>query len=133
MKNLHGIGGLGQRKPRINRDWSEANVKRDDEQVCRSCGSGYRVELAHVIGCEMDSEPPLRPSSRWRPYVVAPDRVIPLCNDCHQGPNGQHANRLDVLSLLEPIEIAQAVMDAGGLYQALYALVPGENPRRVAR
>lgn len=131
MRTQGGISGVGMRKPRINRDWTEARAKVEREGCCRSCGHDQVLEAAHVLGREYDDKKPLRPTSRWRPFHVAPDRIIPLCNACHQGPNGQHAKRLDTLPLLTEIEQAQAVVDAGGIYPALTLLMPSENPKRV--
>jgi hypothetical protein len=126
------VSSLGKKKPRLRRDWTLARSKCDAEGGCRNCGFP-RVEAAHIIGREHDSKPPLRGGVFAHPgYVVNPDRIIPLCRECHQGPQGQHAGRLDLLPLLTLDEQLQAVADAGSITQALAKLSPEHNPRRVA-
>lgn len=118
------------------RDWSLANVKRE-EGSCRNCGAVLHLELAHVIGREHDKYPPIiwdEDAEPWRPYMVAPARVIPLCGPatdsttCH---GKQHGKRLDVSPLLDREESAQAVYDAGSVYSAAILLCPDLNPKRV--
>lgn len=117
------VPGLGQRKPRTYRDWKLATAKIEAEDYrCRVCGSQWQVERAHVIGREHDSKAPVRIAG-WRPGVVAPDRIVPLCRDCHQGPHGQHAKRLDLLPYLTRNEETQAVADVG-LGRAFALLMP---------
>lgn len=130
------MNALGRKKPPIRRRWDKARAKVEQEGVCRACGSPYGLEAAHVVGRVHDAKPPLRgdwksTNSRSAPYEVAPDRVIPLCHECHQGPNGQHANRLDLLPLLSLHEQIQAVADAGGISRAYQLLMPSESPRRL--
>lgn len=117
----------------MKRDWSAAESKRG---ACRNCGSHFRVELAHIIGREHDRTPPVAWVNRdWSvsKVYVHPDRVIPLCHDCHQGPNGAHAKRLDLLPLLTLTEQIQAVADAGSISQAYTLLMPSESPKRLGR
>ena len=126
-----GISGIGQRRPRITRSWTAAREKVELEGVCRNCGTPNALESAHVIGREHDADFPVR-NEDWSPYDVAPDRIIPLCYDCHQGPNGQHSGRLEVLRLLTLPEQIQAVADAGGISRAMQLLSPSANPRIAA-
>ncbi len=127
--------GLGKRKPRIRRDWRLATEKVAVEgSACRVCGSRFGIERAHVIGREHDSRRPVR-AEGWRPWVVAPDRVVPLCGpstdprSCH---GAQHAKRLDLLRFLTLDEQIQAVADAGSLSRAYTLLMPSENPKRTS-
>jgi hypothetical protein len=116
----------------VKRDWSLARAKCDAEGGCRNCGFP-RVEAAHIVGREHDDDPPLRAEELpwWRPGIVAPDRVLGLCHDCHQGPQGVHAKRLDLLPLLTLDEQLQAVADAGGIGRAYDLLMPSASPKRV--
>jgi hypothetical protein len=125
-----GISGIGARKPRIVRSWDAAREKCDLEQGCRICGA-WPVEAAHIIGRDKDGDFPVR-NEDWSPWDVAPDRIVPLCHDHHQGPNGQHAKRLELLSYLTLPEQIQAVADAGGISRAMVLLSPSTNPKRVA-
>lgn len=130
-----GISGIGARRPRIRRDWRLARAKVDAAGCCRNCGRTSDLEAAHVIGREHDADPPVGGRGAlyddgskfwaWREYLVVPERIIPLCADCHRGPNGQHAKRLDVLPLLTVAEQVQAVADAGGIVSAKLLLSPG--------
>lgn len=129
-----GISGIGQRKPRRVRNWTKAHEKIAIEGgFCRNCGATQRIECAHIVGREHDFEFPIRIEGDWRPGDVHPDRIIPLCHDCHQGPNGQHAKRLDCLPLLTLPEQLQAVADIGGISRAYDFLMPSESHRRVGR
>jgi hypothetical protein len=127
------IAGLGKRKPRIQRDWTMARAKLDDEGYrCRRCG-GPGVEAAHIIGREHDSKQPVTTpwlsTVKWKPWLVWPTRIIPLCHECHQGPNGHHARRLDIGPLLSTGEQVQAVADAGSVADAYRLLYPTEIVR----
>lgn len=129
-----GISGIGARQPRINRDWTLANQKVEEEgSRCRNWRSSAvhtnTIERAHIIGRSRDNAPPIRLGQvGWKPYVVAPDRIIPLCSACHRA---QHDHELDLLPLLLPWEQIQAVADCGGSIAVAYDfLMPSENPKR---
>lgn len=138
--------GLGQKKPRLERDWTHAIEKRDNELGCRNCGGVLSIEAAHALGREHDFNPPVRPyiaemdlglpPEKWahpRRPTVHPDRIIPLCgpstssNTCH---GLDHAGKLDKLRLLTLDEQIQAVADAGGIEQARSALIPRSQRER---
>ncbi len=132
MSARGGISGIGARKPRPRRVWDKATEKVAAEgSRCRVCGSRFAIERAHVIGREHDSKPPVH-ADFWRPWVVAPDRIVPLCGpvtdpaSCH---GTQHAKRLDLLPYLTLDEQLQAVADAGSIARAYTLLVPSENPK----
>lgn len=114
------------------REWSAANRKRDAEHNrCRICGT-HPAELAHIAGREYDkNEPAVWDEERdgpWRPYRVAPSRVVPLCRDHHRSFDSW---KLDLLRAMDADEQAQAVHDLGGILQALERVCPDYNPRRV--
>jgi hypothetical protein len=89
--------------------WWQAIEKSENEgDRCRVCRS-HGVELAHVTGRTHDCEPPLRDEGDWKPYVVHPDRIVPLCKD-HHALYDQH--RLDLLPYLTMWEVLQAVADS---------------------
>lgn len=121
--------------PRPERDWSLARNKILQAEVCRvpTC-RGRNLDAAHVIGRTHDYTAPLIPaytgSAIWRPGVVWPDRIIPLCSGHHRA---QHAGTLDILPLLTIYEQAQAVADAGGIERARAQLARAANRRRVLR
>lgn len=116
-------------QPPLKRDWSAAEIKR--VPACRVCGCRSRkIELAHVIGrrCDLDQvsiceyEDDRRGEVHAvRMAVVLPDRVIPLCVDCHRQFD---AHRLDVWNDLTTLERFQAIEDAGTLGQALRRCAP---------
>ena len=130
-----GISGVGQRRPRITRNWQAAREKVDLEGCCRVCGTTFRIEAAHVVAREHDASFPVR-NEDWSPYDVAPDRIIPLCGPatdtttCH---GKQHAKTLDLLTHLTEPEQVQAVADAGSISTAYTLLMPSESPKRTAR
>jgi hypothetical protein len=117
----------------VTRDWKLARAKVEAEGVCRNCRRRrVKLDAAHVIGREHDRKPAVRalaPFVASLPPVVHPDRIIPLCHDCHQGPDGQHAGRLDVLRLLVLDEQVQAVADANGILLAMRRLIPDREVR----
>lgn len=102
------------------REWSAAREKVVNERVCRNCGA-LQVETAHILGRTYDRYAPLR-ADGWRKWTVAPDRVLPLCSDCHRR---QHDGRLEILPLLTLEEQLQAVADAGTISRAARLLAPG--------
>lgn len=112
----------------IRRNWEQAREKCDLEQGCRICGD-WPVEAAHVIGRKHDGNFPLR-NEDWSPYDVAPDRIVPLCQNHHRE---YDALALDLTPYLTTAEQAQAVSDADGIWPALYRTSPSESPRRVQR
>lgn len=127
---MSNISSLGKRKPRIVRNWQAARDKCDLEMGCRVCGD-WPVEAAHIIGRESDAVPPVR-GEDWSPYDVAPDRVVPLCREHHQGNVSVHNKTLDLLPYLTVAEQVQAVSDAQGISRAMTLLMPSESHRRAA-
>lgn len=115
------VPGLGKKKPRLRRDWRLAREKCDFEGQCRACGRTGHIEAAHVIGRERDYDL----SRNERNIVVVPDRILPLCRDCHEK---QHRNELEMVPLLSRAEQVQAVADVG-IEGAMQRLSPGYNPR----
>lgn len=121
----------------MKRDWSKANAKRTRCRLSHLGGCEGTVQLAHVIGCAVDIFELVPGSSRQRvtyngndPLVVHPVRVVPLCRKHHLLYDGHD---LDLVGHLTPEEEAQAVLDAGGMYQALMRLWPSHfNNKRVA-
>ena len=53
----------------------------DDMSHCYLCGSPRWIEIHHIF------------PSGLRKKSTEYGMVVPLCHDCHQGPNGVHANR----------------------------------------
>lgn len=102
------------------RIWTHAREKVDLEGMCRRCGGVVDVQAAHTIGRVHDQNEPLyfRP---WKPYTVAPERVIPLCRGCHEAFDG---GRISIEALLNVDEAAQAVADAGSIEGARVRLTP---------
>lgn len=96
------------------RDWSLTHEK--VEGGCRICG--LPAERAHVIGREHDKHPPLdlEEGFAWPAYLVAPDRIVPLCGPTPGGHHGQYdRGELDLLPHLTLPEQLQAVADAGSI------------------
>lgn len=108
-----------------DRDWTAARAKVDAEGQCRNCGKNRGLEAAHTLAREYDRKPPAFPDGEWKPYLVHPDRIIPLCNYCHQ--TLQHGGKLDVLRLLTRDEQIQAVADVGSIERARRFLIPREE------
>jgi hypothetical protein len=114
----------------MRRLWHRATDKLLAEQRCRACGSTERLERAHVIGRERDRHPPVGWDGPWEePYLVHPDRIIPLCWRCHRA---QHERKLDIPPLLTTAEQVQAVADAGSIELARKRLAPSAYPSKVA-
>jgi len=113
----------------IERNWTEANEYRHlHEGRCVVCGRPD-AELAHIIGREHDTQPPINWTMGWDPKapLVVVERVILLCgpattsSTCHgiyDGPASGRA-RLNLLPRLDVARQAQAVADAGGIVPAL--------------
>lgn len=124
------VPGLGKKRSRIRRSWDLATAKiAAEESRCRVCGSRFGIERAHIIGREHDATEPIN-AEFWKPYTVAPDRIVGLCAECHRA---YDSRQLDVLPYLTLDEQVQATADAGGIAPALYRLMPSENPKRVDR
>jgi 5-methylcytosine-specific restriction endonuclease McrA len=119
-----GISGIGQRKPRLRRDWRAAREKVDREGCCRACGVAGHLEAAHVIGRRHDYD---IGSANERNILVLPERIVPLCRRCHEK---DHRGELEWLPILSRAEQVQAVADVG-LEGAMQRLSPGYNPRAV--
>lgn len=77
------------------RDWTLTHSK--VAAGCRICG--LPAERAHIVGREHDKWPPVNleiPNwqtgcvEEWKPYLVAPDRVVPLCGPTPGGHHGQY-------------------------------------------
>ena len=117
-----GISGIGQRKPRLRRDWKLAREKVDREGHCRACGVAGHLEAAHVLNRRHDIG-----GVNERNILVVPDRIVPLCRRCHEK---DHRGELEWLPLLSRAEQVQAVADVG-LEGAMQRLSPGYNPRTV--
>lgn len=91
------------------RNWNLAHEKVIlEESRCRVCRSREMVECAHITGRTHDVEPPLRDEG-WRPGVVHPDRIVPLCKVHHQD---YDAHLLDLIPYLQMWEVLQAVADS---------------------
>ena len=116
-----GISGIGQRKPRLRRDWRAAREKVDREGTCRACGVAGPLEAAHVIGRSHDI------TDHEREILVVPERIVPLAAAAIEL---QHRNELEMVPLLSRAEQVQAVADVG-LEGAMQRLSPGYNPRRI--
>lgn len=102
------------------RDWSLTHGKAS--AGCRVCG--LPAERAHVVGREHDRHEPINPPPGWRPYVVVPDRIVPLCGPTPGGHHGQYdRGELDVLPYLTLPEQIQAVADAGSIELARKHLI----------
>lgn len=99
------------------RDWSLTHAKMAGG--CRICGSP--AERAHVVGREHDRFAPVCSDGiPWEPYLVAPDRIVPLCGPTPGGHHGQYdRGELDLTPYLTLPEQLQAVADAGSIFLAL--------------
>jgi hypothetical protein len=92
------------------RAWHQAIEKRLNEgDRCRVCRSPRNVQLAHITGRTHDSTRPLRDEGDWRPMIVHPDRVVPLCESHHRA---YDSHQLDLLPWLTLHEVLQAVADS---------------------
>jgi hypothetical protein len=86
------------------------------------------LEAAHIIGRDRDGVPPLVLGQRdfWKPNLVVPNRIVPLCRKHHRA---YDAHELDLLGYLTAEEEAQAVLDAGSIESARRRLCPSEYRR----
>lgn len=124
---------------RPDRDWSLATAKLQlVEFQCRACRPGI-AKRAHIVGRVHDYTVPVWSSwpvlddgvkfddypgcVPWRPGLVWPHRIIPLCADCHRA---QHAGQLDILPLLTVREQVQAVADCRGILSAYHRTTSGQ-------
>jgi hypothetical protein len=82
----------------VARNWKKARQKVDLEGGCRVCGSDYMIEAAHSSYIRFDDN------------TVDPDRVIPLCKQCHMK---YDAHELDILAYISYEEQAIVVRDLG--------------------
>jgi hypothetical protein len=82
----------------VARNWKKAREKVDLEGECRVCGSDYIVEAAHSSYVRYDDT------------IVNPERIIPLCKQCHMK---YDAHSLDILAYLSYDEQAIVVRDLG--------------------
>jgi hypothetical protein len=105
---------------RPSRVWKYAREKVDLEGSCRRCGGVMELQAAHVIGRVKDQYPPIF-FEDWKPYTVAPERILPLCRPCHEAFDG---GRISIEALLTTDEAAQAVADAGTIEGARVRLTP---------
>lgn len=94
------------------RDWSAAEAKCAEEEVCRNCG-GSPVQFAHVWTRGMGSGNDA-------------DEGIPLCPTCH---TRFDRHQLDVLHLLSLDEQIALVRNAGSIERARQRVLPSEYRR----
>lgn len=52
----------------------------DDMTTCYLCGSPYYIEIHHIM------------SNAHRTKSTRYGLVVPLCRNCHRGPNGVHSD-----------------------------------------
>lgn len=98
------------------RDWSLTHAK--VAAGCRICGNP--AERAHITAREHDRHEPVAHLDGWKPYFVAPDRIVPLCGPFPGGHHGQYdRGELDLSGHLTLPEQIQAVADAGSIHLAL--------------
>lgn len=104
------------------RDWRDAREKVQIEAEstgCRACGVFAGLQAAHIAPRRVD-----RPRTEdSKTLYVHPDRILPLCPECH---GRMDSGRLDTLGLLTLAEQVQAVIDLGGIEAARIRLVPSE-------
>jgi hypothetical protein len=128
--------GIGAKKVKLRRYWSDAESKRTG---CRVCGDP--AELHHVSGRANDPErlcpdchgsclevgigPELCPACKGHGYVlyVRPESVAPLCS-MHHREHHDHGT-LDLIPHLTNEEAACAVLDLG--LQRAYMNLSGEG------
>jgi len=82
----------------VGRNWKKAREKVDSESECRVCGSNYMVEAAHTSYVRFDGN------------TVDPERIVPLCKQCHMA---YDSHSLDILAYLSYEEQAVVVKDLG--------------------
>lgn len=149
--------GIGAKKVKLRRYWTDAIAKRDAEGCCRFCGTTQGIEFAHLSGREFDEErdcpfckglgslgsqhhAPECPECKGagRVLYVRPESGIPLCgpstttSTCHAR---QHAHELDLIPVLTNEEAACAVLDLGlhRAYRELSGAGRGPSPLEAAR
>jgi hypothetical protein len=91
-----------------------ARRKVEHEGVCRKCGEVLGLQAAHIARREFDRNAPVGdPDSdefELAVLVVEPDRIVPLCPECHRK---YDAHELDLLGALTTEEETQLVADLG--------------------
>lgn len=87
------------------RDWTAARAKVEAEGVCRACGTGGRLEAAHIIPRSIN------------PTEANMDAlgICPLCPNCHRD---YDSHQLDLLPYLTVLEQSNAVIMASGIASA---------------
>lgn len=95
------------------RDYTAGRAKVDEEGVCRSCGTSWQLEAAHLVA-----------RARIGPGVGEdPRNILPLCRACHSRFDRQATPYLDVLPLLTPAEMGfVAEHHPGGILGGLEAV-----------
>ena len=82
MPDLAGRGPLGLKPPRPERGSAgKAHMARIAQRPCAACGKPGPSSVHHCI------------SGRYGQRKASDMDTIPLCWECHQGPNGIHANK----------------------------------------
>lgn len=118
------------KRPPLRQDWELANWEKRTDR-CRICGTRTRkIELAHVIGVEHDTREAVVTTvagKEVRLVTINPDRVFSMCGPvtdsgtCHWL---DHHYRLEKWDHMTDAEKRQAIVDAGGLGQALRRCAP---------
>lgn len=106
-----------------DRDWTLAIQKCVTEGECRLCTAGS-PDPAHVMGRKHD--PPARYPFEGGKRRVLPASIIPLCRPCHTAYDG---HELPILHVLTAVEIARAVLDAGGMIPMLHRTLAVSHSR----
>lgn len=83
MSNLAGLPPLGQKAPKLARGTIQGrmHMARVARLPCVVCGHPGPSEVHHVI------------CGRFSQSRAPDDMTIPLCYDCHRGPQGIHAGK----------------------------------------
>jgi hypothetical protein len=89
------------------RDWTAAREKVDEASCCRVCGVPSNLQAAHIDGRKYD-----KPRGTTKILFVDPDRIVPLCGDCHRE---YDAHELDLLPYLTTTEQVAVVRAMGGI------------------
>ena len=108
------------------RDWKEARAKVEDEGECRSCGVLDGERYFGNIGLVVARLEAAHLWPRSRGGLQEPDGIVPLCGECHRLFD---SHRLDLLSVLRPVEQTELVRQAGGIETARIRVLPSEYPR----
>lgn len=107
-----------KRRPRRrvpDRVWDQARAKVEEEAACRVCGKSVHLEAAHVIDRTRDGFHPVNGDPLPQPWMVEPDRIVPLCGPSSD-PTSCHGRydygQLDLLGHLTVDEEVQAIRDS---------------------